>query len=62
MTYKGEHLFQGFLVNRSLKTLAIRMREHMANGLKVAKYLETNPRIVKVIYPGKPFFIYRILF
>ncbi len=43
---------KGFLVNRGLKTLAIRMREHMANGLKVAKALANNPRVLKVIYPG----------
>lgn len=44
--------FDCFLVNRGLKTLAIRMREHQANGMKVAKSLLTNPRVTKVIYPG----------
>jgi len=44
--------FDCSLVNRSLKTLAIRMKEHMANGLKVAQALEKNPRIEKILYPG----------
>lgn len=44
--------FDCFLVNRGLKTLGIRMREHMANGLKIAKSLSSNPRVTKVIYPG----------
>ena len=45
--------FDCFLVNRSLKTLSIRMQKHMTNGLKVARALESNPRVEKVIYPGK---------
>jgi cystathionine beta-lyase/cystathionine gamma-synthase len=44
--------FDCFLVNRGIKTLAIRMRQHMENGMKVARTLEQNPRISKVIYPG----------
>uniref|UniRef100_A0A915EGN7 cystathionine gamma-lyase n=1 Tax=Ditylenchus dipsaci TaxID=166011 RepID=A0A915EGN7_9BILA len=37
--------FEAFLVNRGIKTLHLRMREHMRNGLAVAKFLETNPRV-----------------
>ena len=44
--------FDCFLVNRGLKTLALRMREHQANGIKVAIALVSNPRIERVIYPG----------
>lgn len=44
--------FDSFLVGRGLKTLALRMREHSANGLTVARALEKNPRVEKVIYPG----------
>lgn len=29
------------------------MKQHMENGLKVANYLSSNQRILKVIYPGK---------
>ncbi|GAV01779.1 hypothetical protein RvY_12435 [Ramazzottius varieornatus] len=45
--------FDCFLVNRGLKTLHLRMREHMKNGLTVAKYLEEHPALVeRVIHPG----------
>lgn len=44
--------FDCFLVNRGLKTLALRMRQHQENGLKVATALSSNPRVVRVIYPG----------
>jgi cystathionine gamma-lyase len=44
--------FDCFLVNRGLKTLAVRMEQHMKNGLAVAKYLESHPMIRKVIHPG----------
>lgn len=44
--------FDSFLVGRGLKTLALRMKEHAVNGLAVAKALEKNPRIEKVIFPG----------
>ncbi|GAB1609019.1 cystathionine gamma-lyase-like [Argonauta hians] len=46
--------FDCFLVNRGLKTLHVRMREHQRNGLAVAKFLESNPRVVKVLHPGLP--------
>lgn len=46
--------FDCFLVNRGLKTLHVRMREHQKNGMAVAKFLESNPRVVKVIHPGLP--------
>ncbi|XP_075228126.1 cystathionine gamma-lyase-like [Lycorma delicatula] len=43
-----------FLVNRSIKTLHLRMDEHMRNGLAVAKYLEAHQDIEKVLHPGLP--------
>ncbi|XP_046446163.1 cystathionine gamma-lyase-like isoform X2 [Daphnia pulex] len=46
--------FDCFLVNRSLKTLHLRMREHMKNGLAVARYLENHPCVERVIHPGLP--------
>jgi len=33
-------------------TLPIRMREHAANAMAVAEYLENHPRVETVIYPG----------
>lgn len=44
--------FDCFLVNRGLKTLGLRMREHQQNGLKIATALSSHPKIEKVIYPG----------
>ena len=41
-----------FLLERSLKTFALRMRAHNANALDLANYLEHHPRIKKVYYPG----------
>ena len=44
--------FDAFLCLRSLKTLPLRMRQHQTNAMQVAKYLESHPKISKVIYPG----------
>jgi cystathionine gamma-synthase len=41
-----------WLLLRGLKTLAIRMHRHNSNGLGVARYLESHPKIRKVWYPG----------
>lgn len=42
--------FDCYLVNRSLKTLKLRMEEHQKNGLEVAKFLEAHPYVEKVIH------------
>ncbi len=44
--------FDAFLVLRATKTLAIRMRAHQENAMRVAQFLEGHPKIEKVIYPG----------
>nr|CAB3234244.1 cystathionine gamma-lyase [Phallusia mammillata] len=44
--------FDCYLVNRGLKTLAVRMEQHQKNAIAVAKFLESNPRVTKVKYPG----------
>jgi cystathionine gamma-lyase len=44
--------FDSFLVLRSLKTLPIRMERHCENALALATWLESHPKIFKVIYPG----------
>jgi len=43
-----------FLVLRGVKTLAVRMKQHEANGAAMAKYLVTQPKAKKVYYPGLP--------
>jgi methionine-gamma-lyase len=46
--------FNAWLIMRGLATLPLRMKAHEENALKVARYLETNPRVKRVIYPGLP--------
>lgn len=41
-----------FLVNRGAKTLHLRMKAHGENGLAVARWLEANQRVEKVLYHG----------
>lgn len=41
-----------FALSRSLKTLAVRMARHNANGLAVAEFLASHPRVGLVRYPG----------
>uniref|UniRef100_A0A914CYU4 cystathionine gamma-lyase n=1 Tax=Acrobeloides nanus TaxID=290746 RepID=A0A914CYU4_9BILA len=43
--------FDCFLVIRSVKTLHVRMKEHMANALAIAKFLENHSKVDKVLYP-----------
>ncbi len=43
-----------FLLDRGLKTLALRMDRHQANALELARILERHPRVERVLYPGLP--------
>ena len=45
-------VFDSYLCLRSLKTLAVRMKQHEQNALKVASFLESHPEVDRVIYPG----------
>ena len=42
------------LLQRGLKTFELRMQRQNENGLAVAQFLESHPRIEKVFYPGLP--------
>ena len=44
--------FDAFLVTRGIKTLAVRMRAHDANGRAVAAFLAAHPKVRRVLYPG----------
>ncbi len=46
--------FDAWLNVRSLKTLPLRMTAHSQNALKVAEWLEKQPAVGKVLYPGLP--------
>jgi cystathionine beta-lyase/cystathionine gamma-synthase len=41
-----------WLVDRGLRTLAVRMERHNANGLAVAQWAEGRPAFARVHYPG----------
>ena len=43
-----------FLVSRGIKTLAVRMAEHDANGMIVAQHLAEHKKVHAVLYPGLP--------
>ena len=44
--------FDCWLVLRGIKTLAVRMERHAQNAAKVARFLESHPKVERVIYPG----------
>ncbi len=46
--------FECWLLLRGVKTLAVRMRQHDTNGRKVAEWLNRQPKVQKVFYPGLP--------
>src|SRR5215203_6042578 len=46
--------FDAWLVLRGVKTLALRMERHSENAQRVAEWLEQQPGIERVLYPGLP--------
>ncbi len=44
--------FDSFLALRGLKTLALRIERHNANALALARWLEGQPKVARVHYPG----------
>ena len=44
--------FNAWVVLKGLETLSIRMQAQSANALAVAKWLETQPNVARVYYPG----------
>ncbi|MDR2419095.1 MAG: PLP-dependent aspartate aminotransferase family protein [Treponema sp.] len=46
--------FNAWLILRGLATFSLRMKAHEENALKVAAFLESHPKVVKLIYPGLP--------
>lgn len=43
-----------YLLERGLKTFEIRMMRHNENGQAVAEFLESHPKVSRVLYPGLP--------
>ncbi len=46
--------FNAYLILRGIKTLAVRVRKHSENAMKVAEFLHDHPKVEKVMYPGLP--------
>lgn len=44
--------FDSWLVLRGTKTLGVRMRQHDANGRRIAGFLDRHPKVKRVYYPG----------
>jgi cystathionine beta-lyase/cystathionine gamma-synthase len=44
--------FPAWLTLQGVKTVGLRMAQHSANALRIARFLETHPRITKILYPG----------
>jgi methionine-gamma-lyase len=44
--------FNAFLVHRGLKTLKLRVMKAQENAQIIAEYLEKNPKVERVMYPG----------
>ena len=44
--------FDCWIVQRSLKTLHVRMDRHNSNANEIANYLEQNNKVVSIYYPG----------
>lgn len=42
-----------YFVNRSLKTLALRMEQHKKSSIFIAKWLQKHPLVTEVLHPGK---------
>ncbi len=46
--------FNAWVVLKGLETLAIRMQAHSARALEMARWLEAQPQVERVFYPGLP--------
>ncbi|MEJ2293940.1 MAG: PLP-dependent aspartate aminotransferase family protein, partial [Candidatus Lokiarchaeota archaeon] len=44
--------FSAWLILRGCRTLNIRMKKHCENAMKIAKFLESHPKVARVVYPG----------
>ncbi len=46
--------FNAFLLIQGLETLSLRVQRHVDNALELAQWLEKQPKVEKVYYPGLP--------
>jgi cysteine-S-conjugate beta-lyase len=45
---------ESWLALRGLRTLALRLRQHQENGLRVARWLAEQPQVARVLHPALP--------
>ncbi|MBN2557572.1 MAG: aminotransferase class I/II-fold pyridoxal phosphate-dependent enzyme [Clostridia bacterium] len=45
---------QSWLLLRGMRTLTLRMKQHMENGIRLAEFLQSHPKIERVLYPALP--------
>jgi O-succinylhomoserine sulfhydrylase len=46
--------FNAWVILKGMETLALRMDAHSRNALALAQWLEAQPRVARVLYPGLP--------
>ena len=46
--------FNAWVVLKGMETLSVRMQAHCANTLAIARWLEAQPQVARVYYPGLP--------
>jgi O-succinylhomoserine sulfhydrylase len=46
--------FNAWVILKGMETLSLRMEAHSRNALALAQWLETQPRVARVFYPGLP--------
>jgi len=46
--------FNAWVILKGMETLSIRMDAHSKNALALAEWLETQPQVARVLYPGLP--------
>merc|ERR1712241_1034006 len=44
--------FAAFMVLQTTKTMALRVRQQSKTALAIAEFLESHPKVTKVVYPG----------
>jgi len=44
--------FPAWLTLQGVKTVGLRMAQHSANALQIARFLESHPRVTRLLYPG----------
>jgi len=44
--------FAAFMILQTTKTMALRVKQQSKNALAIAEFLESHPKVTKVVYPG----------